>query len=832
MTNDSNREMCLVLMHADTEEEVIDILRQQGYWDDGAVWRYYGDRETNYNTIGNQQSSADAALVEKLVNAIDARLINECVSNAVEPEGSDAPGSILEAVARFFGTSGNSGNTIAGLIRNWTDSKRTEVARGITLAATGHKPPENPCFTIADKGEGQTPDAMPTTLLSLDRGNKKGIPFVQGVWNMGGTGALQFCGRHGLQLVVSRRNPNLQGGGSQDWGFSVVRREDPAGGRRTSVYTYLAPLGANQNPHHGEVLRFAADTMPLFPDGQNPYAVDTEWGTLIKLYEYGTHHRTHMFRRDGILERMNVLLPELALPIRLHECRDYGGHRGSYETTLTGLRVRLEDDRQSNLEQGFPASSPFSAGGEKMIATIYAFRKGRADSYRKNEGIIFTVNGQTHGHFTKDFFRRKKVGLSYLAESILVVVDCGKFTGRAREDLFMNSRDRLSKGVLRREIESAIEDLLKNHDGLRALKERRRREELESRLADSKPLEQVLESLLRKSPTLSQLFLQGNRASTPFKSTRVRDDDVPYQGKRFPTYFRFKKKAEGEELRRNCSVAGRARVAFETDADNDYFSRETDPGEFTLYEVGGGTPCAVTDYGLNLLNGAATLSVKVPDTKKAGEAVQYLAVVTDPSRVDPFENRLTLTIVPKTSSGSGKKRRKRPPTKENGDDTDSPSQIAMPPITRVREAQWDEHSPPFDKETALRVKHAGTQPPAGGQGKEVDVYDFYINMDNVHLKRFAKYEAPSGQDDRVTEAQFETALVLTGLAMIHGDLTFQSQSEGNESGAENGNNGHNIEDDIDRVTRSLAPFILPMIQSLGSLDEESVSASGASGEAV
>ena len=67
-----------------------------------------------------------------------------------------------------------------------------------------------------------------------------------------------------------------------------------------------------------------------------------------------------------------------------------------------------------------------------MTATIYAFKKGRADTYRKNEGIIFTVNGQTHGQMTKDFFNRKDAGrLNYIADSILVTVDCSTISVRA-----------------------------------------------------------------------------------------------------------------------------------------------------------------------------------------------------------------------------------------------------------------------------------------------------------------------------------------------------------------------------------------------------------------
>ena len=45
-----------------------------------------------------------------------------------------------------------------------------------------------------------------------------------------------------------------------------------------------------------------------------------------------------------------------------------------------------------------------------------------------------------------------------LAKSLLVIVDCSQLTVAAREDLFMNSRDRLSNGELRKAIEEELED--------------------------------------------------------------------------------------------------------------------------------------------------------------------------------------------------------------------------------------------------------------------------------------------------------------------------------------------------------------------------------------
>jgi hypothetical protein len=52
--------LCSLLMKADSEETVITLLKETGYWDDPKAWRFYGDRETNFNTIGNQQSRTDS----------------------------------------------------------------------------------------------------------------------------------------------------------------------------------------------------------------------------------------------------------------------------------------------------------------------------------------------------------------------------------------------------------------------------------------------------------------------------------------------------------------------------------------------------------------------------------------------------------------------------------------------------------------------------------------------------------------------------------------------------------------------------------------------------
>lgn len=181
-----------------------------------------------------------AALEEKLVNSIDAVLIAECRRQGIDPAGADARGTMQAAVARFLGIRD-------GRVQNLNAASRTRSAERIRLVACGTR--EQPAYLIVDDGEGQSPDDFSDTLLSLLRQNKTAIPFVQGKFNMGATGVLQFAGTHSFQLVISRRQPDLLSSASASssrghhWGFTLIRRPDPGGARPQTMYVYLAPNG-------------------------------------------------------------------------------------------------------------------------------------------------------------------------------------------------------------------------------------------------------------------------------------------------------------------------------------------------------------------------------------------------------------------------------------------------------------------------------------------------------------------------------------------------------------------------------------------------------------
>ncbi|MCD8502986.1 MAG: hypothetical protein LRY71_16705 [Bacillaceae bacterium] len=391
MSNDV-KTFALSLAQAESEKEVIKILKDYNYYHVESCWQTFGGNENNFSIIGAQQSTADAALVEKLVNSVDAVLVRKAMEEGIDPTSEEAPKSISKALESFFDLpEGNWSNISSGM--------RNALAQNIQLYATGSKSVPNYC--IVDKGEGQSPNRLPDTILSLSKSNKLRIPFVQGKFNMGGTGALQFCGEENFQLVISKRCSSIKDqfniydgvydDSKDDWGVTIVRRSAPKKGAKSSSYEYLAP--------NNQILRFASENLSLVSGKM------LEWGTFIKLYEYKIPGCTSAATLN-LYYRLSALMPNVALPIRIIETRDYRGN--TLETTINGLNVRLEEDRNDNLEDNFPYQSELTVQNQKIKYSLYAFKEGRGGNYRKNEGVILTVNGQTHGYIPKSIYSRKK----------------------------------------------------------------------------------------------------------------------------------------------------------------------------------------------------------------------------------------------------------------------------------------------------------------------------------------------------------------------------------------------------------------------------------------
>jgi len=763
-----HRDLCLCLLKSESEADVIAVLRDGGLWDDRAAWRPYGDISNNRGIVGNQQSSPVAALVEKLVNSIDAVLIAECRRQGIDPAGAGAPQTMERAAERFLGVRD-------GRIQNLDAGSRTRYAERIRLVACGTK--DQPSYLIVDDGEGQAPDDFPDTLLSLLRENKTAIPFVQGKFNMGGTGVLQFAGTHSFQLVISRRQPDLSSGSSSrrhHWGFTLLRRLDPGPSQPQTMYVYLAP--------GGQVASFEADTLPVLP-GRYPeaYVGGLAAGTCIKLWNYKFPGRLKTLATLDLRYALERHLQDPALPIRIHERRSgYRAH--SYDTTMAGLCSVLADDRD-RIEPGLDTGGPMEVTGVgpvrvRLVVLKEPEEEGRAGSERYAGGVFFNVNGQLHSELGSDFIARR-TKYDYIAKDVIVIVDCTALPQRIREDLFLASRDRMRQCQERIALEDAIVEYLKDHQGLRELNARRRQARLESRSEEDTSA--VIQALIRADPTLAAVFGKGQKIKVPIGPI---PEPEPYVGNQFPTFFRIAHEPKAG-LVKGCPVNRTCRVEFETDAANDYFSRSTDPGRL---EVRGAPRRVGTPH---LWNGKALLRFAPAAACSPGDQLRVAVVVSDVSRVVPFESSFVMQVEPEA------------PPARSGLPSQPPgaSLVGFPEPTEVWQDQWALHG--FDETAALELRYG-----------DEDAIDMYINMDNLHLRN--EIARRRHLDPDLLRYWFKYGLWLLGVGMLY--QYRQSRHEGDDR-ADQGENGDDTEVELFRrigaASRGLAVTVIPAIAQLG-----------------
>jgi hypothetical protein len=778
--NMNNYDLFESLLRAETEEEVDDVLSKAGYLESDKDWVPLGF-ENNFAAISNQQSDPSGALVEKVINGIDAVLMAECYKRGVNPESPLAPQSMVLAVEQFFGIR-------EGRLDLLVSSEQTALAEKIHLVAVGSK--ENPNYLIIDLGEGQTPLRFPDTFLSLLRSNKMRIPFVQGKFNSGGTGILQFCGNRNYQLIVSRRQPGCpveHNDPSADlWGFTIVRRLLPAKGRRSSMYVYLAP--------NGKVPSFQSEAIKVLPSksGSNrpaiPYANELNYGTCVKLYNYRWRAKS-MLTTEGRYE-LERFLHSPCLPIRVTETRGYRANY--YSATVSGGWVSAtigdEQGEGRKLEEGFPAYGNLNVEGIGQLTYQLVVYKNEVVQKRVPHGVLFLLNGQVHGDLPADFISRR-LKFDYLTGKsgpLLVTVDCTSMDERVREDFFMASRDRIRKNEVYNALEKQLTDVLRNHPGLQELNQRRRKADLESHLEKEAPLE-AFQKLLDLDPTLSSLFAVGDRLVTNTGPTAR----PPFIGRLFPTFFRLSN-ASKDGLVKQCPLNRTCRLEFETDASNDYFKRTVDPGRIIV------EPPNLMEQS-HLWNGRFEARFRVPWDATVGQEFEVIVTVTDLEReaLDaPFLTKFMLKAAPETDTAvkPGPNHRMRGPS-SNG--SKKGVGLALPLIREVYKDEWDKYG--FDAYSGITIRHNGVQG-----------YDCFVNIDNTFLLTEL---ARARQDDKpLVKFWFSYGLVLAALGMIkHRMRTATNDNHG--PGSDNADEQIDL-DDVSQSCSSLAQVIIPIIRTL------------------
>lgn len=631
------------LLAAEYENDAIWALQSRGLFGDAKRWIALGNMANNQSVVLNQQSTSAAALVEKFTNGLDALLLRRCKAAGIDPRGGGAPQTMGRAMQDWFGD----------LSEKTAAEIRVIAEENLVLYATGSK--QRPCLSFYDAGEGQLPENFPSTFCSLiyasDEGSYKGaVPFVQGRFNMGGTGVLPNCGDvRKMQLIVSRVPSDVEKS-PHEWGFTIFCFFPSS---QSPSWKYL--VGPD-----GKILTAGADPLGLVPkmgakSGEvcAPRERTVPHGTLIKMYDYKAP-RSNIC--GELFRKLEEYLLRPMIPLRLVECRPE--YKANVMANTVWDRFAAWEAR-GKFEEGFEQGASIQiklSTGEVIPAEVRVFKlqdDASEDAENPQTGLRALINGQSHAKRDTQFFKGKAVDKEHIGGSMLVTIDCSGLGQTSRNLLFMPNREHFRDDPLLIELFKKLQNELKYHEGLIALDRKRYEEKIANATSDDDGIN-ALEELLSTDPALAEMFgsmKQGKVAAKTIAATvgglKVEGEAVKFEGTEFPSYFKRKDGTTSVEI--ELPQNDSARVAFLTDVKNNYFTRTKHKGKCEF--VGELEPT------FRLFNGRLTFTFHSDKNKKAIGSEFETAVTISDAGHGPWKLLIKVTVV-----AAREKEERDPPT--------------------------------------------------------------------------------------------------------------------------------------------------------------------------
>lgn len=718
--------LLLSIYNCDSYVELYNLVHTNPVLNNPQNWTPYGGNKNNCGTFENQQAKPEAALVEKITNSIDAILTKECLVRNIDPKSSiDTPKTMSEAVERFFGVKN-------GKWENAEPSIRKKIASELQVILTGDK--KTPNVAIYDNGEGQEPKHFADTFLSLHRGNKVEIPFVQGKFNMGSTGAVLFCGGdEKYQLIISRRCKQLCSADNYLFGFTLVRKhplsEEEENSVKSTWYEYFTI--------NGEIPSFYAESLDLSLDQNKPF---TE-GTVIKMFSYELSRGCQSDATLDLWRELNTLLYDASLPILICEQREFRGHSKTKPMLGNKARISIDDREKRYKVLSFSIKDIDTFGAEIPIEVTIFKTDVKNPEFIRQRSVIFLLNGQTQGIEGRTFISTE-LGLRQLKEYMLISVDCTNVKTSVRNDLFMSSRDRMREGKYYAALKEQLISLLKNDDILKQInQEYKGKELLESR--DDKDLIQNMFERFKGNKNIQKLLSNVSGAYS-FSSERTnanKTNDASKKQpkrqspklKRFPSYLRVSNiKEKDGKIYKGIPINKKGIITFETDVENEFLTRNVDKGNIEI---------TILNYG-NTGNGSSGSSIPwAPGEKlkmsRSGPGDGELKLIITPT--DKIEVGDYFEISVKMISSAGEIEvivyvgiEEEQPTKETSQKHKESPKLNLPKMIRVfkergddTEAVWEDCNPAMTADDIVGLI----------VGDDGGVEEIRINMDSNLMKK-------------------------------------------------------------------------------------------------
>lgn len=550
-------------------------------------WVAIGDNENNSGIIENQASNGVDAIIEKITNSIDAKLVKECLKLGINPESDDAPKDMKDARLKFFN------------VKDPNDSNEwLKIADDIAVIMDGSM--QYPTISVVDDGEGQYPKDFPKTFMSLNKGGKRGkVKFAHGRYGMGSHGTLSMCldDNHdmtGYQFILSKRNNEIfkieNKSDKNLFGMTITRVNIKDSG---ATWEYFAP--------NNKIIEIDAKefTIPVVKVERKPFTS----GTLVKMFNFdlGVGKQT---ANIGAKNALNSKLFSPILPYIIIENR-FGYHAtANPRVRLDGHKVKLDsptlknkDGLSINIDRSYHNVDLGGTKGQidiQIFTTEEIFKGDNFGSaiFTKGRPMIFTVKGQVQGSVTYNEFFGKKLKLKNLNNRIFLVVDCDKLSTSTYHNFFKASRDRFDTGTVWTLIQEKIIEFVKEDGKLKALDEKIRRKQMSGGSGEaSKDIQNLIKYLenkvnLHDLPVLkNDYFFNSNKKNK--ESDRCNKDEFKNCKKsvsleRFPSYFEINLKEKDGRKVKSIPIDSSGSISFNTDVNEDYLIRDQDPGEIQV----------------------------------------------------------------------------------------------------------------------------------------------------------------------------------------------------------------------------------------------------------
>jgi hypothetical protein len=397
-----------------------------------------GYRPNNRGTVDVATDPA-RSVIERVTNAIDALLELEHSTHNGKPVCT----SPREAAHVWLGVDHSGLSTTS-------QRQRQQLARRTVVTLEPGEGKSSRIVTVRDAGIGLFPEAMTTTILSLNEGNKWQKHYLAGTFGQGGSSTFAFSK---LSLVASRRYR------SNTIGFTVVWYKDlPPDQFKSGHYVYLTE---NDVPLSIEYVE---------SDSLAPH------GTLVRHFGYDLTNYPSPFGERSLYGSMNRLLFDPVAPIWF-ENKVEEWNRGIYgsRTRLNSGTDESEGGNKLELDHRMPMLS-VSLGELGQIGIEYWVLPSpekkssipTAAYVDHHKPIILSINGQNQSELSAVLIR-KDAELPYLRTRLVCHIDCDSLSSLSKRALFASTREQAKEGEILARIRTELIEALKSDDELKRL---------------------------------------------------------------------------------------------------------------------------------------------------------------------------------------------------------------------------------------------------------------------------------------------------------------------------------------------------------------------------